>query len=423
MPARPAPPRSTSSGLNDPWFIGFTDRFAVAVVLERVQGGTGGDGGRADRQANVLESLGEIDAVDRARHGDRRALPRPQPARVGRDGGRLLRRGHPARPPRRAQAAVPPLRRGRGVRRALPPRGLQRRRPAAPEHRRRSSTAGSGTAPTTSRWSTSTGRTLKQLVREHGAMPPDLRDRHHRPGPARRPLRPQARHRAPRLQAAQRDPRRGGARQGHRLRDRARRGVGHDRDRLDHGHRAVPLARAGAGPAGQPAVRPLLDRRDALRAADRPGARSTPSRRSRSRSSTSPSSRSRPPSSTRPSRPALDAVVMRALEKDPERRFADADEFAAALQAARDDAGRRGARRCVLEPYPMPGEPFVEDERRPSRWWMWLLAAAAARRAGGRRVPAARAGEAPVPDVVGSTLGGRVPAAAERRLRGRTSRR
>ena len=30
-------------GLNDAWFIGFTDRFAVAVVIERVQGGTGGE--------------------------------------------------------------------------------------------------------------------------------------------------------------------------------------------------------------------------------------------------------------------------------------------------------------------------------------------------------------------------------------------
>src|SRR4051794_38350238 len=33
--------------------------------------------------------------------------------------------------------------------------------------------------------------------------------------------------------------------------------------------------------------------------------------------------------------PALDAVVMRALEKEPARRFADADEFIAALAAAR----------------------------------------------------------------------------------------
>ena len=29
-------------GLNNAWFIGFSDRFAVAVVIERVQGGTGG---------------------------------------------------------------------------------------------------------------------------------------------------------------------------------------------------------------------------------------------------------------------------------------------------------------------------------------------------------------------------------------------
>jgi penicillin-binding protein A len=45
-------------GLNNPWFIGFTDRFAVAVVLERVQGGTGGTVS-APIAAKVLESLGE----------------------------------------------------------------------------------------------------------------------------------------------------------------------------------------------------------------------------------------------------------------------------------------------------------------------------------------------------------------------------
>jgi peptidoglycan glycosyltransferase len=28
--------------INDPWFIGFANNVAVAVVLERVQGGTGG---------------------------------------------------------------------------------------------------------------------------------------------------------------------------------------------------------------------------------------------------------------------------------------------------------------------------------------------------------------------------------------------
>jgi penicillin-binding protein A len=45
-------------GLNNAWFIGFTDRFAVAVVLERVQGGTGGTVA-APIAAKVLESLGE----------------------------------------------------------------------------------------------------------------------------------------------------------------------------------------------------------------------------------------------------------------------------------------------------------------------------------------------------------------------------
>jgi penicillin-binding protein A len=45
-------------GLNDPWFIGFTDRYAVAVVFERVQGGTGGTIAAPVAKA-VLESLGE----------------------------------------------------------------------------------------------------------------------------------------------------------------------------------------------------------------------------------------------------------------------------------------------------------------------------------------------------------------------------
>ena len=47
-----------NNGLNDAWFIGFTDRFAVAVVVERVQGGTGGEIA-APIAAAVLKSLGE----------------------------------------------------------------------------------------------------------------------------------------------------------------------------------------------------------------------------------------------------------------------------------------------------------------------------------------------------------------------------
>jgi serine/threonine protein kinase len=65
--------------------------------------------------------------------------------------------------------------------------------------------------------------------------------------------------------------------------------------------------------------------------------------------------------------PALDAVVMRALEKDPGRRFADADEFAAALEAA------RAAPLEVPAPLPPPVEEEVLEERRGRRWWLWLL--------------------------------------------------
>jgi peptidoglycan glycosyltransferase len=47
-----------NNDLNDAWFIGFTERFAVAVAIERVQGGTGGELA-APIAAEVLKSLGE----------------------------------------------------------------------------------------------------------------------------------------------------------------------------------------------------------------------------------------------------------------------------------------------------------------------------------------------------------------------------
>ena len=63
-----------------------------------------------------------------------------------------------------------------------------------------------------------------------------------------------------------------GRAEGDGLRHRARGREPDDGGGLDHRHRAVPLARAGARRAGRPALRPLLGRRRALRAADRRGA-------------------------------------------------------------------------------------------------------------------------------------------------------
>jgi serine/threonine-protein kinase len=75
-----------------------------------------------------------------------------------------------------------------------------------------------------------------------------------------------------------------------------------------------------------------------------------------------------PPGQLRPGiPPALEDVVLRSLEKDPARRFQSAEEFIAALEAAR----RAPTRQIVMEP--TPGEPW--DEERRSRWWVWALVA------------------------------------------------
>ena len=215
-------------------------------------------------------------------HALRRALPGDPAARRGRDGERLPRRGPGARPQRRDQDPGRAARRRRAVRRALPPRGEERGRALAPEHRldlrpRR------GRGHLLHRDGVPRGAHAQGADRRPRPAAGRPGDRVHPADPGSAPLRAPQGDRPPRHQAAQRARRRGRPPQGDRLRHRARRRQPDDGGRLDHRHGAVPLARAGPRGAGRPALRPLLGRRRALRAADGHGPVHRRHARSRSR--------------------------------------------------------------------------------------------------------------------------------------------
>jgi beta-lactam-binding protein with PASTA domain/tRNA A-37 threonylcarbamoyl transferase component Bud32 len=122
-----------------------------------------------------------------------------------------------------------------------------------------------------------------------------------------------------------------------------------------------------------------------------------------------------PPSAYNPAvTPQLEAVVLRALEKDPMARFRDADEFIGALQAAREGTGPipvapLGPPTMVeppLEAYPYPPEPLApRPERDGSRWWLWLLAllVVAGIAVAGVLLLGTKTKKVPVPAVVGRT--------------------
>jgi eukaryotic-like serine/threonine-protein kinase len=77
--------------------------------------------------------------------------------------------------------------------------------------------------------------------------------------------------------------------------------------------------------------------------------------------------------------PALDAVVMRALEKEPGERFQSADAFIAALDAAMKEPGAGGgtAAFAALPPVVATPEEEVPEEERRRNWLLWGLLAAA----------------------------------------------
>jgi beta-lactam-binding protein with PASTA domain/predicted Ser/Thr protein kinase len=120
--------------------------------------------------------------------------------------------------------------------------------------------------------------------------------------------------------------------------------------------------------------------------------------------------------------PGLEAVVMRALEKDPARRFPDADAFIAALEHARAGLAPPPVvaptvvetAATYVEP-PPPIEELYEEEAAGRRWWLWLvgLLAVAALAVGAFFLlgPGSGPPQVTVPNVVGADQ-----AAAEARL-------
>ncbi len=110
------------------------------------------------------------------------------------------------------------------------------------------------------------------------------------------------------------------------------------------------------------------------------------------------------PSSVNPAvSPALDAVTMRALEKEPSQRFQSADAFIAALdQAMREPGAGRGTAAFAAVPAAADEAPPEEDRRRNN--WLWGLLVAAIVIGLAIGLLATRDAKTDVPDVTGKQV-------------------
>ncbi|MGB7587196.1 MAG: PASTA domain-containing protein [Solirubrobacterales bacterium] len=107
--------------------------------------------------------------------------------------------------------------------------------------------------------------------------------------------------------------------------------------------------------------------------------------------------------------PALDAVAMRALKKEPAERFQNADAFIAALDEAMLTPGAPGGGTAVFAPLPpaapLPENPDLEaEEERRNRRVAWLLVLAAVLFGALVGLALTRDTSTPVPAVTGNQL-------------------
>ena len=172
----------------------------------------------------------------------------------------------------------------------------------------------------------------------------------------------------PRRQAAQRDGAARRPREGGRLRHRARRRLRDDRGRLDRRHRPVPVARAGARPARR-AASPTSTRSASCSTRCSPAGCRSRATRAVAIAMKHVQETPVPPRQIVPVDPAPSwrPSCMRAMAKDPARRYHSADEMGMDLDRVRKGLGVTQARRPRWRRPRTPPPAARWSRRRPRR--------------------------------------------------------